>query len=135
MLSKIRDNFNLKEVDIRKYSPLSLAYIGDAVYDLCIRSYMISKGNIPNKDLHKETIKHVSAVAQSALIDRIMESLSEEELAAYKRGKNSKPGSHAKNASQKEYLKATGFEALIGYLYLTGNDDRIMEIVKEEINE
>lgn len=135
MLSKLRENFLIdSEVDIRTYSPLTLAYIGDAVYDLIIRSYVVAQGNVPNKELHGRVIKHVSAVAQAALVDRIIDTLSEEELSVYRRGKNSKPSSMAKNASQKEYLKATGFEALIGFLFLKGEDDRIFEIIKQEIN-
>ena len=126
MLCKLREEFGIdKEVDVRGYSPLTLAYIGDAVYDLIIRSYVVAKGNVPNKNLHNEAIKHVSAVAQARLIDKIFDELTEEELSVYRRGKNSKPSSMAKNASQKEYLKATGFEALIGYLFMRGEDDRI----------
>lgn len=130
MLNKLRENFELGKVDIRQYSPLTLAYIGDAVYDLIIRSLVVSKGNVPNKALHKQTTSYVSAVAQSAIIDRIMDILTEDELAVYKRGTNSKPHSMAKNASQKDYLKATGFEALVGYLYLKGEEDRLLELIK-----
>jgi len=136
MLCKLREEFGLdKEVDVRGYSPLTLAYIGDAVYDLIVRTYVVSKGNVPNKNLHNETIRHVSAVAQARLVDNIIDELSEEEAAVYRRGKNSKPSSMAKNASQKEYLKATGFEALIGYLFLEGRDDRIFELVSRELKE
>lgn len=134
MLCKLREEFGIdKEVDVRGYSPLTLAYIGDAVYDLIVRSYVVAKGNVPNKNLHNETIKHVSAVAQSKLIDKLMDMLTEDEVSVYRRGKNSKPSSMAKNASQKEYLKATGFEALIGYLFIKGEDDRIFELLKQEL--
>lgn len=133
LLNEIKKKFDIKEVDIRTYSPLSLAYIGDAVYDLIIRSMLVTKGNIPNGVLHKEATGYVSAVAQSKIVDSVMDMLTEEELAVYKRGKNSKPSSSAKNATQKQYLKATGFEALIGYLYLNGKEDRILEIVKKGI--
>lgn len=131
MYNDIKNSFALKEVDIRTYSPLSLAYIGDSIYDLIIRTYVVGKGNVPNKKLHKETVKYVSAVAQAEIIDRIKEDLSDEEKDIYKRGKNSKPSSTAKNASQKEYLKATGFEALLGYLYLSGRMDRAIELIKK----
>lgn len=127
----IKNSFSLKEVDIRTYSPLSLAYIGDSIYDLIIRTYVVGKGNVPNKKLHKETVKYVSAVAQSQIVDKIKEDLSEEEKDIYKRGKNSKPSSMAKNATAKEYLKATGFEALLGYLYLQGRMDRAIELIKK----
>lgn len=130
MLNKIREEFGLDKVDIRGYSPLALAYIGDAVFDQIIRSRIILEGNVPNEKLHKRATKYVSAVSQSAIMDAIMESLTEEELSVYRRGKNSKPASTAKNASLKDYLKATGFEAMIGYLYLNGQEDRIIELIK-----
>ena len=134
MLSKLRETFNLDKVDIRQYSPLTLAYIGDAVYDVVIRSYVISKGNVPNKKLHNETIKYVSAKAQSQIIDNIMDILTEDEANVYKKGTNAKPHSMAKNASQKEYLKATGLEALVGYLFIKGEDERLLNLIKMGIN-
>lgn len=127
---KLKTEFELPKVEINSYSPLTLAYIGDSVYDLVIRSYVVGLGNVPNKKLHKKAVEYVSAVAQAEILEKIKPSLSEEELSVYKRGKNSKPASKAKNATQKEYLKATGFEALIGYLYLLGRTDRIIELVK-----
>lgn len=130
MLNKIREEFGLEEVDIRGYSPLALAYIGDAVFDQIIRSRIVLEGNVPNEKLHKRATKYVSAVSQAAIMDTIMDSLTEEELSIYRRGKNSKPSSTAKNASLKDYLKATGFEAMIGYLYLNGQEDRIIELIK-----
>lgn len=133
-LGKLREEFKKEKVDIKTYSPLSLAYIGDAVYDLVIRSILVSAGNIPNGQLHKKATGYVSAVSQAAIVDKIMGMLTEEEAAVYRRGKNSKPSSSAKNASQKEYLKATGFEALIGYLYLKDDEDRIIEIVRAGID-
>ena len=126
----IKDNLKVKDVDIRTYSPLLLAYVGDAVYDLAIRTYVVSSGNVSNNKLHNETIKFVSAKAQAKIIDKLMPSLSEEETAIYRRGKNAKPNSTAKNASLAEYLKATGFEALIGYLYLSDKEDRMIELIK-----
>lgn len=126
----IKDNLKIKDVDIRTYSPLLLAYVGDAVYDLAIRTYVVSSGNVSNNKLHNETIKFVSAKAQAKIIDKLMPSLSEEETAIYRRGKNAKPNSTAKNASLAEYLKATGFEALIGYLYLSDKEERMIELIK-----
>jgi len=133
MLSRIRKEFEVEKVDIRTYSPLSLAYIGDAVYDLVIRSYVVSKGNSQNGKMHKRTVKYVSAVSQAKIVDRIMDILSDEEKSVYRRGKNAQPHSMAKNASQKEYLKATGFEALIGYLFLKEDEDRVFELIKTGI--
>lgn len=127
---QIQKMLSLPAVDIRTYSPLSLAYIGDAIYDLVIRSYTVGKGNTSNNKLHKETTKFVSAKAQSAIIQKLMPSLSEDEISIYKRGKNSKPSSGAKNATQKEYLMATGFEALVGYLYLSHQTERMLELIK-----
>ena len=126
---KIKDN----EVDIRTYSPLTLAYIGDAVYDLAIRSYVVSKGNTSNNRLHKEATGYVSAKAQAKITEVILPLLTEEEAAIYRRGKNSKPSSSAKNATLSEYMKATGFEALIGYLYLKGEDERLVYIINTGI--
>ena len=127
---QIKENFELKEVDIRTYSPLSLAYAGDAVFDLIVRSILIGNGNISNNDLHKAATKYVSARAQAIIIETILPKLTEEEAAVYRRGKNSKPSSRAKNATLNEYQKATGFEALLGYLYLEGEQERVFEIVK-----
>lgn len=135
MLCKLKQAFELKEVDIKTYSPLSLAFIGDSVFDLIVRSIVVCKGNTSNNNLHKNSVKYVSAVSQAKIIDVIKPILSEEELSIYKRGKNAKPHSGAKNASKSEYLKATGFEALIGYLYLKGEIDRIIEIVLKGIKD
>ncbi len=133
LIFELKKEFELKEIDIRTYSPLTLAYIGDAIYDLLVRSFVVCKGNTSNNKLHKKTTKYVSAKAQAEIIKAIKEDLTEEEVAVYKRGKNAKPSSTAKNASLSEYLKATGFEALLGYLYLTGQKDRIVYIVKKGI--
>ena len=119
--------------DIRSYSALSLAYIGDVVYDLIIRTIVVGKGNRPVNDLHRITVKYVSATAQAKMAQALSEILTEEEKAIFQRGKNSKPHTTAKNASVSDYLKATGFEAVIGYLYLTDNMGRALELVKKGI--
>ncbi len=134
-LEKLKAEFDLSEVDIRTYSPLSLAYIGDCVYDLVIRSMVLLKGNTSNNMLHKECVKYVSAVSQSQMADKLLPLLTEEELSIYKRGKNAKPTSKAKNATAKEYLKATGVEALVGYLFLSNRLDRIIELIKIGISD
>lgn len=121
------------KADIRTYSPLTLAYIGDAVYDLIVRTLVVSEGNCKPQKLHSKATRYVKAKAQAKAIDVLMETLDEEELAVYKRGHNSKPNTIAKNAGLEEYLKATGFEALLGYLYLCDNYERVFEIVAESI--
>ena len=130
LLKMIKESFALKEVDIRTYSPLALAYIGDAVYDLIFRTAVVQRGNTSAHKLHIRTTQFVKAPAQACLAEAIMEDLSGEELAVYNRGKNAKPYTMAKNATMWEYKKATGLEALVGYLYLTDQMERVLELVQ-----
>lgn len=122
------------KVDLRTYSPLTLAYIGDAVYDFIVKTLVVSSGNCKPQRLHVKTTRYVKAKAQAKAIEALSECLSEPELAVYKRGYNSKPNTIAKNSGLEEYLKATGFEALLGYLYLENNIERLLEIVKKSID-
>lgn len=133
MLEQIRRAFVCKGTDIRTYSPLTLAYIGDAVFDLVIRTVVVQRANRPAEKLHKQTVKYVKAEAQSAMIQQLKEELTEEELAVYKRGRNAKSGSTAKNASVGDYRRATGMEALIGYLYLQDRMERVLELIRAGI--
>lgn len=133
MLEQIKETFACGEADIRAYSPLTLAYIGDAVFDLVIRTVVVERANRPAEKLHKQTVKFVKAEAQSAMIMQLQEELTEEEVAVYKRGRNAKSGSMAKNASVSDYRRATGMEALIGYLYLQGNMSRVLELIRRGI--
>ncbi len=133
LLDAIRDTFPGKCQDIRAYSGLALAYIGDVVYDLIIRTVVVSRANRPVNDLHRITVGYVSANAQSRIIQALAPSLTEEEQAVYRRGKNAKPHTTAKNASIADYLRATGFEAVLGYLYLKGDMERALYLVKEGI--
>jgi len=126
----IRRLFPVKKQDIRMYSPLALAYIGDAVYDLIIRTMAVERANRPANELHRLTVRYVSANAQSRIVQALADSLTEEEQAVFRRGRNAKPHTKAKNASMDDYMKATGFEAVLGYLYLTDNMDRVLELVK-----
>lgn len=126
----INDEFGIEAKDIRTYSPLTLAYIGDAVFDLVIRSVLVNKGNTAVNNLHKRASAIVKAPSQSAIAAAIMDDLTEEEKDIYRRGRNSKPHTKAKNASTMEYLEATGFEAVMGFLYLSGDMDRAMELIK-----
>ncbi|MBQ1802515.1 Mini-ribonuclease 3 [Lachnobacterium bovis] len=128
--SKIRDYFDVKDVDIRTYSPLTLAYIGDGIYDLVIRSIIVGRGNTKASKLHMRTSQIVKANAQAQVIEAIEDLLTEEEEEIYKRGRNAKSPTMAKNASMKDYRKATGFEALVGYLYLQDRFERILELTK-----
>lgn len=130
LLNLIKQSFDLKEVDIRTYSPLTLAYIGDAVYDLIFRTVVVEQGNTSTNKLHHKTIQYVKAPAQAVLIEAILEHLTPDELAVYKRGKNAKPYTMAKNATMAEYKKATGLEALIGFLYLTDQMGRALELIQ-----
>lgn len=130
-LSMINKTFAVKEVDVRAYSPLTLAYIGDAIYDVIIRTVVVERSNRPANELHKRTSSFVKAQTQAAIIDVLLPLLSEEEEAVYKRGRNAKSYTSAKNASIGDYRKATGFEALVGYLYLQDKTERVLELVKE----
>ena len=121
-LYEIKEIFDCKEQDIRSFSPLTLAYIGDAVYDLVIRTIVVERGNKAANVLHKTTVKYVNAAAQAAIIQAVLDVMTEEELAVYMRGRNAKSNTMAKNASVEDYRKATGMEALIGYLYLSNRD-------------
>lgn len=116
------------------YSPLALAYIGDSIYDLMVKKHFVIKSNMQPEKYHKVVTSIVSANAQSAFIDSYMDKLTEKEQAVYKRGRNSSPHTKAKNASLENYLKATGFEAVLGYLYLSEQEDRLKEIIDESIN-
>ena len=125
--------FPHKEVDIRTYSPAALAFVGDAVYSLVIRTILISKGNRQAEKLHNETTCYVRAEQQAAIGIAVYELMTEEERRVYRRGRNSNPYHHAKNASWNEYLQATALEALCGYLYLQDRTERMMERLTEGV--
>ena len=114
-----------------QYPALVLAYIGDAVYEVYVRSRVIAQNpDMPAHKLHKKTIEFVKAKAQSESILSIEDKLTSEELAVYKRGRNAKSATVPKNADITDYRRATGFEALVGYLYLCGNTSRADEIME-----
>lgn len=129
--SFLLDAFDVEQKDIRNYSPLTLAYIGDGVYDLIIRSLVVGKGNTQPNRLHHKTTQIVKAETQSKMAEALEESLTEEETTIYRRGRNAKSYTTAKNASVSDYRKATGFEALIGYLYLQNRFDRAVELTRK----
>ena len=128
--SYMQEVFQMKEVDVHRYSPLTLAYIGDSIYDLIIKSLVINQGNRQVNKLHKETSMYVQASTQSLMMRAMQEELTEEEHAVYKRGRNAKSVSPAKNQSITDYRRATGFEALLGYLYLKKEWKRMLDLVK-----
>lgn len=131
---EIIDYFEGKEVDIKTYSPLTFAYIGDDVFDLVIRTIVVNKGNTSPNKLHNTVIRYVSAKAQAKMLDAINSLLTDEEQDILRRGRNSKPHTKAKNASSADYMKATALETLIGYLYLKNDMERIFELIKTGVN-
>ncbi len=126
----VRETFSLEERDIRTYSPLTLAYIGDGVFDLIIRSLVVDRGNTSANRLHYHTSHIVRAKSQAKMASVLLEDLTEEEADIYRRGRNAKPHTMAKNATVADYRSATGLEALLGYLYLLDRTERIMELTK-----
>lgn len=129
-IAYLKECFGLGEIDIRTYSPLVLAYIGDGVYELMIRTILVDQGNRSANALHKSASNHVKAATQAAMIDSILDELTEEETNIFKRGRNAKTVSMAKHASMHDYRHATGFEALMGYLYLTDQMKRMIDLIK-----
>lgn len=117
-----------KDVNPKQLSPLNLAFIGDCIYEILVRESLVTEANRPVNDLHKESIKFVSAKAQTQAYEKIKDILTEEETAVYKRGRNAKVGHSPKSATEGEYHCATGIEALFGFLYLNDRTDRIKEL-------
>jgi ribonuclease III family protein len=136
ILSEIKNaGGEISPIDVMCLNPLTLAYIGDAVYEIFIRTVMIASE--PNKNVHQlhlMSTDYVKAHSQSDAAHKISSVLSEEELTIVKRGRNSKSGYVPKNADVVEYRTATGFEALIGYLYLSGNTKRLKEVLNYSIS-
>jgi len=130
MLESIKKDFQLKEQDVRTYSPLTLAYIGDGVYELVVRTVIVEQANRPSGELHKLSTRYVNAQAQAQMILALKDELTEEEEDIFRRGRNAKPYTTAKNASRADYHKATGFEAVMGYLYLTGQTERMLQLIR-----
>lgn len=117
-----------KPANVSALSPLTLAFIGDTVFDLLIRSELVCQANRPVNDLHKMASKRVCAAAQAESIRKIMPLLTEDETAVFKRGRNAHTGGIPKNASSADYHYATGLESLFGWLYLKGEIERIKEL-------
>ena len=134
-LIQLKELFHLEDQDLRSYSPLTLAYIGDGVYELIIRTVLVKKGNCPVNRLHKKASSLVKAGAQSAIMEVIEEELTPEELSVYRRGRNAHSPTMAKHATMADYRRATGFEALMGYLYLKEDYTRMLTLVRMGIGE
>lgn len=132
-LNLLNSNYE-KEIDIRMYSPLTLAYIGDSIFEICVRTKIVKSGNTQPKNLHNQAKKIVNANSQSIMYKNIIDILSEEELSILKRGRNANVNSFPKNSSISDYKNATGLEALFGYLYLTGKYNRILQLFDICIN-
>ena len=127
---KFRETFGLEPVDLKTYSPLTLAYIGDAAYELVIRSLVVEQGNAPVNKLHKRSSRLVKAQTQAEAAVKLMDVFTEEEMAVYKRGRNARSHTMAKNAEMTDYRMATGFEAVMGYLHLKQDYERMVTLIQ-----
>ncbi|MBQ6469375.1 MAG: ribonuclease III [Lachnospiraceae bacterium] len=130
ILKAAAEAFSLPELDPGSCSPLTLAYIGDAVFELAVRTVVVREMNGRLKDMNRKAIGAVSARAQSEMVAMMEPLLTEEEQAVYRRGRNANSPTMAKHASVLEYRRATGLEALMGYLYLKGENGRIAELIR-----
>ncbi len=130
MEKAMKETFQMPEINADQYSPLTLAYMGDCAYEIVIRTLLVHKGNTHVDRLNKRASNLAKATTQSQIIGAIQDSLTEEELTIYKRGRNAKSYTSAKNASINDYRRATGFEALMGWLYLKGNFERMTELIR-----
>ena len=130
MEKAIKETFQMPDINADQYSPLTLAYMGDCAYEIVIRTLLVHKGNTHVDRLNKRASNLAKAATQSQIIGAIQEKLTEAELTVYKRGRNAKSYTSAKNASINDYRRATGFEALIGWLYLKGEFERMTELIR-----
>ena len=128
-IAYLKEKFGLGEVDVHTYSPLTLAYMGDAAYELVIRTMLVDRGNRPPSKRHRLSSGLVKAGTQAAMAEAIAPLLTEEEMQVYRRGRNAKSATIAKNATVSDYRRATGFEALMGYLYLRGEQRRMIDLI------
>lgn len=135
LLERIKRDFGLEEIDLRTYSPLTLAFVGDCIYDLIIRTVAVERHNTSPERLHREKSRLVKAQTQAQMSQVLLPYLTPEEEAVYRRGRNAKSYTTAKNASVADYRKATGLEALYGYLYLDGREERLLELIRISLRE
>lgn len=121
--------------DVKRYSPIALAYLGDSVYDVLVKYYLVTKGNKQAHKYHVEATSYVKASQQARIFRLIEDQLTEEEYTVFKRGRNAKSHSKPKHADLMDYKVATGFEALLGYLFLKGEKERVASLVARGINQ
>lgn len=131
LLTTIKECFDIKEVDMRTYSPLTLAFIGDCFFEIIIRTIFVGKGNKSVNALAKDKNTIVNAKAQSQIAEYLLEYFNDEEKEIYRKGKNAKTQNHSKSAAYNEYHKATGLEAVYGYLYMTDQYQRAFDLLKK----
>ena len=131
--SAILAQAGIADCDASVLSPLTLAYIGDCVYELIIRTIVVGTSERTVNTMHKHTCRYVNAEAQSAMLERILPELTEQEQSVVRRGRNAKSHSVAKNASVADYRRATGFEALCGFWYLTGQTERMLSLITKSM--
>jgi ribonuclease-3 family protein len=131
----IREYFRLPEVDVKSYSPLTLAFLGDGVYEIIVRTIVVSIGNNHPNRLHNMSAHIVKAHSQRLMVEALEPYLTDEERDVLRRGRNAKSYTHAKNASVSDYRIATGFEALLGYLYLKDDQERILWLIRKGFDE
>lgn len=130
-LDYLKELFQVQDQDLRTYSPLTLAYLGDAVYEIVVRTLLVKSVNCQVNKLHQRASQLVKASAQSSMMQILEPLLTEEEYVIYKRGRNAHSATMAKNAKMSDYRRATGFEALIGYLYLKEDMERMLFLIHE----
>ena len=125
----------LRDMDVKQLNALALAYMGDAVYEQAVREHLLRSGRVKPNVLHREATKYVSAKSQAVILHEMLESdyLTEEEAAVMRRGRNAKSGSIPKNTDVGTYKNSSGFEAVLGFLYLLGRTDRTEEFINESI--
>lgn len=132
-LDEIKQQFNLGEQDVNAYSPLVLAYIGDVVYELIIRTILVERRGGTVQKLHREATWFVKAATQAKMAVFLQPYLTAEEEAVYRRGRNAKPHTVPKNADMSDYHKATGLEALMGYWYFTKQNEHMLDMISKAI--
>ncbi|WP_024832509.1 Mini-ribonuclease 3 [Ruminiclostridium josui] len=134
-IQNMRKDFDIKPMDVMNLQPLVLAYIGDAVYEVYIRTMLVINNKSNVNMLHKMSVKYVKAKSQADIVHRVNDKLTAEEQDIVRRGRNAKSATVPKHADVTDYRYSTGFEALIGYLYLTNNYERLMEILRLAVEE
>ncbi len=134
-IQNMRKDFDIKPMDVMNLQPLVLAYIGDAVYEVYIRTMLVVNNKSNVNLLHKMSVKYVKAKAQADIVHRLNDRLTPDEQDIVRRGRNAKSATVPKHADVTDYRYSTGFEALIGYLYLTNNYERLMEILRLAVEE